>query len=250
MKKFLAISLALGMLLAFASCDGEEGTSSVASIATSSAAPVVSGNASIPSVVSPTVSSQPVVENSANLALTATPIDDGSDEYYADNKVPANLNDGDTNTGWQYKTNNVEEDEDNPVTEDTRNAYTTDDGETWHVAMVFEDGIYAGYTWNETVTVDECQVYFEFASRPVASTEGYVVEITTDGEKWNEVKDAEYTYATVDFEADAITFDAVEVKGIRVKMYKSSTKYSPQIREFEVYGPEADAETESETDAE
>ncbi len=189
-----------------------------------------------------------------NFALTGTVIDDGSDEYYDGTSVKENLNDGNLAAGWQYQSNNTDEDADNPITEETPNAYTTDEGASWHVAMVFEDGIYVGYTWEEAVTINELQIYYEFGSRPVCSTEGYVIEVTTDGEDWEELEDAEYTYIETETagvaEADVITFEATDVKGVRTKIYKSSTKYSPKVWEFEVYGPEAEAEGETEAEAE
>ncbi len=243
MKKFLAISLTLSMLFAIASCGGEDATSSTA---TSSTAPVSTAPAPTP-VPTPTSSQAPAEPERDNLALTGTPFDDGSDEYYQDGATPDSIIDGSTTVGWQYKTDNAGDE--NQVDADTPNAYTNDDGATYYVAMTFEDGIYVGLTWEEAVTANEFQFFWEFGSRPVASEEGYVIEVTTDGENWEELEDAEITYIEVETpnlpEADVVTFEAMEIKGVRAVVYRSSTKYSPKLWELEVYGPEAEAETES-----
>ena len=241
MKKFLAISLALSMLFAVASCGDKDATSSTAS--TASTAPT--STAPAPSIA-PTPSTADPVPTRNNLALTATTFDDGSDEYYNADSVSDAIIDGSLTVGWQYVTGNTEQDE--TLTSDTPNAYATDDG-TLYLAMTFEDGIYVGLTWEEAVTVNEFQFFWEFGSRPVASEEGYIIEISEDGEKWEELDDAEITYIETETpglaEADVVTFEAMEIKGVRAVVYKSSTKYSPKLWELEVYGPEAEAETES-----
>lgn len=241
MKKFLAISLAISMLFAVASCGDKDATSSTAS--TASTAPT--STAPAPSIA-PTPSTADPVPTRENFALTATTFDDGSDEYYNADSVSDAIIDGNLAVGWQYKTGNTEKDE--TLTSDTPNVYANNDGDLY-LAMTFEDGIYVGLTWEEAVTVNEFQFLWEFDSRPVASDEGYIIEISKDGEKWEELEDAEITYVTekpaVGDEADVVTFEAMEIKGVRAVVYKSSTKYSPKLWELEVYGPEAEAETES-----
>lgn len=239
MKKFLAISLSLTLLLALASC-GEEGTSSTAStastastVSTVSVAPVSSAATSsavaVPSVVSSNVSSEADASGKVNVALNGKAIEEtGGDEYFNDEQTgkmtPDRAFDGDLTTGWQL-------------------AKTCGDGET----MDYGDGIYIGATWETAATIDEINIYFEAeAARPFATEkEGYIVEYTTDGKKWKEIKDAEYTLSTSNAVADKVTFEAIEdVTGVRVVIYKSNGKYSPKVYEIEVNGTAAEADAE------
>ncbi len=135
--------------------------------------------------------------------------------------------DKDMSTGWQYK---------NTTGQDAK-------------PMEYKDGVFLGVLFDEYQTVEEVQIYFELGSRPEASTDGYILQYSINGTTWRdfgEDEGCEYTYgteplsgATEEIVCDVITFDEIEVKGIRVVMYKMISKWSPKIFEFEVYKAES-----------
>lgn len=127
MKKLLAMLTALTMVLAMASCGGDEGgTSSEVSSAPASSQPTSS--VITPPVSVPPVSVPPTVEV-ANLALDGTPFDhneglkngdEGWYDYYeratATESLAGNAFDGSTATGWQPV--GTDGDDETPVTND------------------------------------------------------------------------------------------------------------------------------------
>lgn len=242
MKKILAISLSLSMVLALASCGGNEDTSSVAStastatssavVSTATSSEAVSSATESPVVISSAVSSEAESEGPAatNVATGGETFYDGGEDdtlYTGDTGecVAANIVDGDVTTAWQLNS-------------------TLGENETHDYG---DDPVYVGVTWEDAATITEVSVLFENGSRPAA--DGYTVEYTTDGEDWEEIEDAEYTAASVDGTADIVTFEAIEdVTGVRVMIYKTSSKWSAKVFEVEVTGTvaEADAETDAE----
>lgn len=161
-----------------------------------------------------------IVENISNdnLAIHGTAFDDGSDNYYDDYAYPYNLNDGDLTTCWQYATAGEQ-----------------------GTAPEWPDGIYVGIKFEEPQTVNKVKINLEDITRYEASREGMILQYTTDNQTWCEVPNAKYRYA-VDKEYasdvnvyDVITFDSIEVLGIRAVMYKGTDKYCPRIFEMEIY---------------
>ena len=239
MKKVLAAVLSLTVLLAFASCDPDQGgTSSTASGSGAGTSSSAGGTSTTP-VISVEIPSE-VEEEVANLALRddATYIDmntgkasddEGYMEYYAGMENPGNAFDGNTGSAWQLKDK-------------------ADDG----VVVSYEDGqVWLGVSFEEAVAADVAVIQWETGSVTAALADGgYRVEYTNDGETWQAVNGAEAvreetTVGTTEISIDTVTFEAVDATGFRVVILKgTSNKWAPKIWEFELYAPE---ETEGDT---
>lgn len=205
MKKVIATLLSLSFVLALASCGDTESTSSVASTAstapTSSTVSTVSPPAS--SAVESTESvasteSTVEVEPGGNLALAGTAIADGLHEEYAASAGVAleYLNDGSHSTRWQAAAKDPE----------------TEDNVSWF-----------GIQWDEEQTFDTIVCDWENA-HPLE--DGFRVEISDDGENWEEVDFESERTGTMnetagllesDHQIDTITLDeAATTKYVRV----------------------------------
>lgn len=242
MKKVLAAVLSLTVLLAFASCDPDQGgTSSTASGSGAGTSSSAGGTSTTP-VISVEIPSE-VEEEVANLALRddATYIDmntgkasddEGYMEYYAGMENPGNAFDGNAGSAWQLKDK-------------------TDDG----VKMSYEDGqAWIGVSFEEAVAADVIVLKWETGSVTAPFADGgYKIEYTTDGETWQVIEGAEVVRddtAIAETSVDTITFETIEATGFRaVILNGTSTKYAPKLWEFELYAPEeAEGDTASDVD--
>ncbi len=244
MKKVLAAVLSLTVLLAFASCDPEQGgTSSTASgsgTGTSSSAggtsttPVISVD--IPSDVEEEVENLVFRDDATYIDMNTGKTSDDEEymQYYAGMENPANAFDGNVGSAWQLKEK-------------------SDDG----VKVSYEDGqVWIGVSFEEAVAADVAIINWETGSvtDPLADG-GYRIEYTTDGETWQAVSGAEAvredtTVGTTEISVDTVTFEAVEATGFRVVIIKgTSTKYAPKVWDIELYAPEeAEGDTASDVD--
>lgn len=146
----------------------------------------------------------------AGIAVAGTAFDSGV-SVYGGTAVAANVNDANKSTGWQPAENSAM-------------------GENCYVGIKFDDA----------VTSTGATITWEEGTRAVASTSGYRVEVTTDGTNWSVPAGIVYNYGT---DTDTITFDEVDVMGIRViTLQSTNTKYASKIWELGVTSEEkADA---------
>ena len=152
----------------------------------------------------------------AGIATVGTPFDSGIALYNADMNA-AFINDANMSTGWQP-------------------ANTGDMGSNCYVGMTFDHAV---KTTGVTVT-------WETDTRAVASTDGYRVEVTTDGENWSVPAGISYVYGDAE---DSVTFDETAITGVRVVVLKSSNdKYASKIFEIGVTSSEKAAALISEDD--
>ncbi len=142
-----------------------------------------------------------------NYAYYGTVFDDGYGEYLNAKSTPAAAVDGSYASQWQYASKPAEE-------------------------------VYLGVKWNNAKAVDKAVIYWGKAYRALASTDGYTVQYTLDGESWEDVKNANYEYSTLKggTNKDVVTFDEVEAKAIRI-LIKSmvNANAGPRIFEFDIY---------------
>ena len=253
MKKLLALVSAFAMLLALASC-GEEPAE------TSSAAPTTAPVSSVAPTVVPTIepipTPEPVEDKNLAHAEDATHVDmntgkaegdEGFIAYYDANTNVEYAFDGDMTTGWQT----CEDFGDALTEEDVKAAADASlyyqsvlDDAQWFLKPTYKDGtMWVGTTFAEAKTVNALTIYWESGSAAQKIEDGgYALQFTADGEKWEKLKatvtrDEESRVAEKLF-IDTVSFDAKEVKGIRIVMLKASTKYAPKVFEFEIYAPE------------
>ena len=172
MKKLFASVLAASLLLALVSC-GEE-TPAKTSSAAPTTAPTAAPASSQTEVSVPTVSvdDRSLAEQfPLNLSFQGTAISDGEHATYAAqfNTVTANLNDGDLETRWQSSADTMVDEEGNEIDIPEDEEHTS-----WF-----------GILWDEEKTFDTIVCTWE-AAHPLE--DGFYVEISQDGEKWEKVK--------------------------------------------------------------
>ena len=267
MKKIIAIMSALAMMLALASCGGDTAGASSGSASgtgTPSATPSVNVSSSAPEVSQP-----PVVEENDNLALSdkATWIDMNTGKtkedadylaYYGDAHIVDLAFNGSYSDGWQIKTGEATLGEyTEGETEVPEGAYVASDGKIYNQEK-FEDGkLWMGVSFSEAVAIDTVVVVWEAGSMPLAYEDGsYRYEYTTDGTTWVVFENATVTRddgtaypldgsGNIAAYGDTVTFEAIEVTGVRVVVIKGSTKYAPKVLEMEILAPEETEEVES-----
>lgn len=223
MKKIIALIFSLAAVMSLASCGGEtENTSSATSLEVSSTAPIQPVISIVPPVVSAVEEEE---ETAPNLALAdgSTVIDmntgkaegdDGYKAYYGGTHTPDLAVNGNTADGWQP------------------NDKPDGTGDLW-----------LGVEFAEATVVDMVVLYWEKGSVPDAYGTGFKVEYTADGTTWVEAANAEVARTDADPMVDAVSFDATEVKAVRVVILKESSEkgnWTPKLWEFEVYAPAAE----------
>lgn len=269
MKKIIAITSAIAMMLALASCGG--GTTDVSSEAVSSTGTPSTPSTTI-SIPTPSESTPPPVVEDNNLAHgdNATFIDmntgkatDAEDylAYYGGTHTLELAFDGSATTGWQVEApaenlgKFVAEGEEPPVdeeylTEIPEGAYLAEGDGNVYKQQVYEDGaLWIGVTFEEAVTVDMLVFLFEHNAGVYAIEDGgYRIEYTTDGETWAALEGATVERvddATANEITDTVTLEATELMGVRIVIMKGTTKYAPKVYEIEIYAPEEAEGTES-----
>ncbi len=149
-----------------------------------------------------------------NLAPLGTAIDDGTHSYYDSSKITPNINDGDTkSSSWQY-------------------AGIGEGNKTLNNCWV-------GVKLAQISTVREIVIYWEDGSRCSASTSGYTVQYSDDGENWKDIPNAYYKYSTTGNGIDTVTLSSsLETQYIRVNCLKidNGKGYSPKIYELQIFG--------------
>jgi len=256
MKKCLAILSAVALTLALASC-GDSTTDATSSAAPASSSAPVSVAPATPTPV-PTPTPEPTPDPNVAHADDATYVDmntglsEGDEGFlaYYDNSPSNGVDaafDANTATGWQLASNEVKGEE-SQAESDAENYYLGTDGNCYQRVKYDDKSVWLGVVYAEAKTVDTVVVKWEGGSAPKAFEDGgFYFQFTEDGEKWEKL-DVTLTREEVpagdsnDY-TDTATFDAKDVKGIRVVIVKGNTKYAPKVWEFEVYAPEAaDAE--------
>ena len=223
MKKILAASLSLAMLLAFASCDPDEGgTSSTASKSGTSSTTPTSSAAEVSS--EQPVSEPDNDEDVLNLALKGDPYVDSVSTTYSMYTADL-LNDGDNSSQSRWQSN----------------ATGNTDGEG------NVDPAWCGIVWEEAQTFDMLVVEWESAH---PTEDGYKVQISDDGENFTDLEVEAVRTGTLeedgvtlnqDHQIDTITFDTVTAKYVRIYCFKAyvnasgDVKEHPSCYEFEVY---------------
>ncbi len=142
-----------------------------------------------------------------NLALDATVTAESTSTQYGD-MFPEFAIDGDYETRWQASTQ------------------VTNGAVTW-LALDF----------GKEVKLDKLIIYWEAAR---AAVDGYKVQVSRDGEDWNDVQSSATTGVHED--DTVILTETVSTRYLRVYMTKvANEKYNnPSIWEIEAYGPEED----------
>lgn len=223
MKKILAASLSLAMLLAFASCDPDEGgTSSTTSKAGTSSTTPTSSAAEVSS--EQPVSEPEDSEDSLNLAFKGDPYVDSVSTQYTMYTADL-LNDGDNSSQSRWQSN----------------AKGNTDGEG------NVDPAWCGIVWEEAQTFDMLVIEWESAH---PTEDGYTVQISDDGETFTDLEVEAVRTGTFeedgvtlnqDHQIDTITFDPVTAKYVRIYCFKAyvnasgDVKEHPSCYEFEVY---------------
>lgn len=257
MKKLIAITSALAMMLVLASCGGD--TTDASSEATSTT-PSTTPSTTI-SIPTPSEPPAPVESNNLALREGATWIDmntgktagdEGYLGYYDGVKDLSYAFDANVADGWQVAASYEEK----PYVEGDEipeGWYQSD--ATIYKMQSFEDGaLWMGVSFEEAVTVDSLVIKFEHNAGVYSVEEGgYRIETTVDGETWATLEGA--TIERVDDTAanlitDTVSIEATEIKGVRVVIIKGTTKYAPKVCEFEIYAPEEAEGTESTEEAE
>ncbi len=141
-----------------------------------------------------------------NLALSGTAFDQGQYEYYAADRGPAMVNDGDFNSSWQLK-----------------------GGDYFNNSIL--TGIYLGIEFNTATAFDRMVITWELGSR--CTKDGYRLEYSDDNENWNVL---DFSQAILNENEDTLTFDQITAKYVRIVLIKATnSKYTPRVFEVEIY---------------
>ncbi len=142
----------------------------------------------------------------AGIAMTGTGFDSGIELLNADMKAEY-INDASNTTGWQPKN-------------------MGDMGENCYVGIEFD----------EAIAMKGVTLTWEKDTRATASTSGYRVEVSADGETWTTPSGISYAYGENE---DTVTFDETDIKAVRVVVLDSvSDKYAAKLFEMGVTSDE------------
>ncbi len=161
--------------------------------------------------------------DSSNIAILGRAFDEGKE--LVNNSSLVEINDGDYLTSWQLDEVGAE-----------------GEGSEW------PDGTYVGIAFNTPKIIDEVAIYVEEITRYEASADGVVLEYSVDGTDFAPVPNAVWSYNEKFDEGylvkDAVTFEAIEIKAIRLMIYKSVNKYAPKITEIKIFEAEGESTPE------
>ncbi len=144
------------------------------------------------------------IETVPNLAIGATVIEElGGRQHYNANRLPENINDGDSKTDWQ-----VTGEPTNPI-----------------------ENLWIGYDFKEAKEFNRIVIWWQ--EGVACQTNGFAISYSDDGESWNEVSNLTVARAGA---TDTCDFDQITARFVRVQMLTATSgKYMPQVYEIEVY---------------